>query len=157
MRLTWLVALLLGCANVLAATGSGEPSCAKNFIVLRKGPATSFPVSWRAARYMPFFRHEAKGAWVRVTDLEGESHWAQPRDLTSAYPCVAVKAMVATLRKEPTLAAPPADLKTVDRYTPLKKLETPGEWVKIEDETGRRAWIHESNIWKPMKVQSVKF
>lgn len=157
MRVTLLVALLLGAVSALAAPSRGEPSCAKNFIVLRKGPDSSFPVSWRAARYMPFFRHEAKGAWVRVTDLDGESHWAQPRDLTSAYPCVAVKATVATLRKEPKQGAPPADLKTVDRYTPLKRLESQGEWVHIEDETGRRAWIHESNIWKPMKVQSVKF
>ena len=64
---------------------------------------------------------------------------------------------VATLRREPSSTAQTLDLKTVDRYTPLKKLEVQGEWIHVEDETGRQAWVHESNVWKPMKIQSMDF
>lgn len=151
--------VVLAAVNAMAVTaaGSGDPVCAKNFTVLHKGPGVSYPVSWRVSRYMPFFRGESKNGWVRVTDLDGESHWAQPRDLTTAIHCVVVRSAVATLRREPSVSAPPSDLKTVDKFTPLKKIEVNGEWVKVEDDTGRTAWIHESNIWKPAKVQSVKF
>jgi uncharacterized protein YgiM (DUF1202 family) len=159
MRLTVVLFVLIVAVNAMAvtATGSGEPVCAKNFTVLRKGPGTTFPISWRVSRYMPFFRYETKNGWVRVTDLDGESHWAQPRDLTTSIHCVVVRANVATLRREPSVNAPTIDIKSVDKFTPLKKIEVNGEWVKVEDETGRTAWIHESNIWKPAKVQAVKF
>lgn len=152
-----LLVLLALSGVVMAAPEGGDPVCAKTQITLRKGPGSQYPVSWCAARFMPFLRQESKNGWVRVIDFEGESHWAPARDLSSVLHCVVVKTQVATLRKEPSMSAQPSDLKTVDRYTPLKKIESQGEWVKVEDETGRQAWIHESNIWKPMKVQSVKF
>ncbi len=107
---------------------------------------------------MPFMRQaERKSGWVRVEDLEGESHWAKPSDLTNRFRCVVVKTNVAVLRKEPSTSAPPVDLKTVDRYTPLKRLGNDREWMQVEDETGRTAWIHESQVWKPVNVQSISF
>jgi len=142
-------------ANV--STGAGDPTCAKNYITLRKGPGAQYPISWRVAKYMPFLRQESKNGWVKVQDLEGEIHWAQGKDLSSGLHCVVVRAAIATLRKEPSTTAPMAEIKTLDRYTPLKKLEMKDDWVKVEDETGRQAWIHDSNVWRPMKVQSMSF
>lgn len=137
--------------------GAGDPTCAKAPITLRKGPGPNFGLSWKVAKYMPFLKLENKGGWVKVQDLEGEIHWAQPRDLTSTISCVVVRSSTATLRLSPSASAPLAELKTVDRYTPLKKLEAQGEWLRVEDEAGHQAWVHESNIWKPVKVQSVTF
>ena len=161
MRLMLVLFVLLVAVNAMAVTaaGSGDPVCAKNFTVLHKGPGVSFPVSWRVSRYMPFFRNESKNGWVKVQDLEGETHWAPSHDLSSGsgMHCVVVRSAVATLRKEPSANAPLSDLKTLDRYTPLKKLDVKGEWIQVEDETERKAWIHDSNVWRPMRVQSVTF
>lgn len=136
---------------------AGDPVCAKSYITLRKGPGAKNAVSWKVAKYMPFMRTERKSGWSKVQDLEGEEHWAKSSDLSTAIRCVVVKTNVATLRKEPSASSPPIELKTVDRYTPFKRLEVDREWVQVEDETGRQAWVHESNVWKPVNVQSISF
>lgn len=137
---------------------AGDPVCAKDYTVLRKSPGARAPVSWRVSKYMPFMRSsERKSGYVKVEDLEGETHWAKSSDLTNRFRCVVVKTNVAVLRKEPSKEAPPMDLKTVDRYTPLKRIGNDREWMQVEDETGRQAWIHESQIWKPVNVQSISF
>jgi SH3-like domain-containing protein len=152
-----LAAFFIFQAHAADGKSPGDPACSKGYITLRKGPGPSFPVSWKVARYMPFLKFENKNGWVRVQDLDGETHWAQGKDLTSATHCLVVKSQVATLRREPSATGAPADLKTIDRYTPMKRLESQGEWLHVEDEAGRQAWIHESNIWKPVRVQSMEF
>lgn len=136
---------------------SGDPTCAKDTISLRKGPGPKFPVSWKASRFMPFLKVEAKSGWVRVVDLEGESHWAPRKDLSSGSHCVVVKSAAAPLRQEPSASAALAEIKSVDRYTAFKKLESKQEWIKVEDEAGHQAWIHESNVWKAVRVTAVNF
>lgn len=151
-------ALLLSFTLLYGATVyAGDPVCAKSYITLRKGPGEKNPVSWRVARYMPFMRLERKSGWAKVQDLEGEEHWAKNSDLSSQIRCVVIKTNIATLRKEPGSSAPTAEIKTVDRYTPFKRIGNDREWVNVEDETGRQAWVHETNVWKPVNVQSISF
>jgi SH3-like domain-containing protein len=138
--------------------GSAQAVCAKNYISLRAGPGTRHPVSWKVARNMPFLKLESKNGWNKVQDLEGEVHWARSGDLTTKTRCVVVKANVASLRMKPSMtASQPPELKTLDRYTPLKRLESDGEWIQVEAENGSKAWIHESNVWKPVIVNSFSF
>jgi len=106
---------------------------------------------------MPFVKMESKDSWVKVQDLDGETHWAQARDLTTSYSCVVVRSQIATLRKEPSTSAEPLELRTADKFTPFKKIEVDGEWVKIEDEAGRQGWVHHSTVWRPVKVLGVNF
>ena len=145
--------LLITCGVAAGA----EPLCAKAALSLRKGPGPQHPVTWRVAKHMPFLRLEKKSGWVKLQDLEGEVHWAKAGDLTSAVRCVVVKATVASLHKEASPTAPPPDLKTLDRYTPLKRLQTTRDWLQVEDEAGHVAWIHESQVWKPVTVNSFSF
>lgn len=147
----FFILVLLAGASLCEA----QPVCAKGYISLRKKPGG--PISWKVATHMPFVRLENKNGWSRVKDLDGEEHWAQTKDLTKDINCVVVKAQVATLRESPSGNAPPAELKTVDRFTPLKKIEASGEWLHVEDENGRQSWIHEANVWKPAVIQTMSF
>lgn len=150
--------LILVLAFMSLAAYAGDPVCARDYTVLRKNPGANAAISWRVTKYMPLMRQsERKNGYVRVEDLEGESHWAKNSDLTNKFRCVVVKTNVAVLRKEPSTSAQPADLKTVDRYTPLKRLGNDREWMQVEDETGRQAWIHESQVWKPVNVTAISF
>lgn len=106
---------------------------------------------------MPFFRVERRGSWAKLQDLEGEEHWAKTNEISNQIRCVVVKTNVAVLRKEPSNNAPTLEFKTVDRYTPFKRIDSDREWIKVEDETGRQAWLHESQIWKPVTVNSISF
>ncbi len=151
-----LLLLPLFCAT-LAAAQQSEPVCAKASSVLRKGPGAQHPVSWKVSRYMPFLKVDRKGQWTKVKDMEGEEHWVMTSDLTNKIRCVVVKTNIATLRREPSSSAQPMDFRTVDRYTPFKRIANNRDWVQVEDETGRQAWIHESQVWKPVIVQSITF
>lgn len=151
---TRIVLLLFAVAPALA---SAQPMCARTASTLRKGPGTQHPVSWKVAKYMPFLRLERKSGWLKLQDLEGEVHWGKASDFTSNYRCVVVKTNVAALHKEPSQASPATDLKTLDRYTPLKRVGDQRDWLKVEDEAGRAAWIHESQVWKPVIVNSFSF
>jgi SH3-like domain-containing protein len=148
-----MIMVSLGSLGAWAAT----PVCAKRMAMLRKSPNAKAPVSWRAAKYMPFLRTDSRSGWAKLEDLDGEIHWAKSSELTTQYRCVVVKTNVATLRSQPSAQAPPVDMVTADRYTPFKRLGNQREWVQIEDESGRRAWIHESQVWKPVIVNAISF
>lgn len=139
------------------AAYAGEPICAKGYITLRKGPSADQPVSWKVAKYMPFLKVDYKGSWSKVEDLDGETHWAKTADLSKQLRCVVVKTNIATLREKPGTTSPVADMRTADRYSPFKRLESERDWINIEDENGKRSWIHESQVWKPVMVQSISF
>ncbi len=156
-RNRYLKGLICGALLCLFSSARAESVCAKGYITLRKGPSADQPVSWRAAKYMPFVKSDYKGSWSKLEDLDGEVHWAKTSELTSKFRCIVVKTNVATLRQQPNPASPLAELRSVDRYTPFKRLENDRDWLQIEDESGRKAWIHESQVWKPVTIQSISF
>lgn len=108
---------------------------------------------------MPFMMLEKKNGWAKLQDLEGEIHFAKLADLNTKDRCVVVKVNVAVLRQKPSNTAPPAELRTVDKYTPFLRIENdnPSEWLEVMDETGSRAFIHENYVWKPVMVNSFTF
>lgn len=156
-RLGHLSLILALCLPAGPAWAAAEAMCAKNATSLRKGPGTQHAVTWRVAKNMPFLKLERKSGWYKVQDLEGEVHWARTQDLTSSFRCVVVKTNIASLHREPSPASPAQDLKTLDRYTPLKRVGDRRDWLQVENEAGQVAWIHESQVWKPVIVNSFSF
>ena len=131
--------------------------CAKSPMNLHAAPKDNAPVTWRAAKHMPFVRLDQKNEWAKLQDLEGVVHYAHARDITAKVRCVVVKSNVANLHKDPSGNAPAADLKTVDRYTPFLRIEDKGDWIQIKDESNRTAWIQKGQVWKPVTVNSISF
>jgi len=154
-----LIVFLFAALIVGSAPAAAQPACAKGYISLRKGAGAQFPTSWKVAKFMPFLILEKKSGWAKVQDLEGEVHWAKMSDLNTKDRCVVVKVNIATLRQQPSKTAPLAELRTVDRYTPFKRIENenPSEWIEVQDETGNRAFIHENYVWRPVMVNSFSF
>jgi SH3-like domain-containing protein len=150
----WALILLLALPGGQAAA---QAMCARRTVNLHKGAGYGTPVTWKVAKYMPFLRLERKGSWSKVQDLEGQVHWLPSRELTAGIRCVVIKTNVAKLHKDPQMSAPAAVLRTLDRYTPLKRIKDQSEWIQVEDEDGHRAWVHESQVWKPVLVQSFSF
>ncbi len=155
--LKWGLSGLLFSVAVSAKVWAADPACVKSAATLRKGPGSDKPVSWKVPQFMPFLKVDYKGSWSKVEDLDGEAHWIKTNELTAKFRCVVVKSNVATLRQGPSPSAPLAELRSVDRYTPFKRLANEKDWVQVEDETGRKAWIHESLVWKPVTVSAITF
>lgn len=145
--------------TLVGGRAAAQSACAKGYISLRKGPGSNHPVSWKVAKYMPFLILEKKQGWGKVQDLDGEVHWAKLTDLNTKDRCVVVKVQVAVLRSKPNNSSAPHKIRTVDRYTPLLRIETdnPSEWLEVALEDGSRAWIHENYVWKPVVVNSFSF
>jgi SH3-like domain-containing protein len=132
--------------------------CARSsFVTLYDEPSAKGNVTWKVAKYMPFVKVDHKGPWIKVTDLDGAFHWARSRDFRSDIRCVVVKTNVAKLRAEPKPDAPLAAIKTVERFTPFKRLAEEEVWILVEDESGNKAWISETNVWKPTSVTPIAF
>ena len=139
------------------AEAAVQPVCARAATSLRKGPGTQFPVTWKVAKFMPFLSLQRKSGWSKVQDLEGDVHWVRSVDVTNKVRCVVVKTSVAALHKQPNANSPAEDFKTLDRYTPLKRIGDEPDWLQVEDEAGHKAWIHSSQVWKPVLVNSFTF
>lgn len=107
---------------------------------------------------MPLVQLDRRGAWIKVQDLDGETHWAQSKDVTSKGRCVVVKALSTKLRIKPSSKAPTFEIPSVDRYTAFKRLESdPESWYWVEDEVGNRAWVRSTDVWRPVKVSNIGF
>lgn len=124
---------------------------------LRAGPGTNQKITWTVGRYMPLKRVEAKNGWVKVTDLDGETHWIVSSAVSSRIQCVVVKKSFANLRRAPATNAAPADIPLADRYTPFKKIERDGAWLQVEDSYRLRYWVNDTNMWWPVTRSALKF
>lgn len=154
-----MIRILLAIAVTVAAQlANAQAVCVqmKN-AQLRKGPGTSFPVTWAVGQYMPFMKVGEKNGWAEVKDLDGQTHWVIGRALTQKYACAVVKTKQARLRRGPSLRSPASEPEFVDRYTPFKKLDRDNGWIKVQDDHRTEYWVSEVNLWMPTTTTKVAF
>ncbi len=106
---------------------------------------------------MPLVELDKKGSWIKVSDLDGVTHWAPAAALTNRFQCLAIKVNQATLRIGPGYDQPPAELPSVGKYAAFKRIEFDPPWYLVEDEDRDVFWVHEKQVWKPLKVQSLTY
>lgn len=125
--------------------------------ILRKGPGTSFPVTWTVGQNMPFLRLSEKAGWSEVKDLDGQVHFVSSRVLSAKFQCGVVKAKVAKIRRDGGKAPASTSLETADRYTPFRKVDRDGSQILVQDEYKAEYWIAESALWTPAVRTQVAF
>jgi SH3-like domain-containing protein len=124
---------------------------------LRAGPGPKHPITWKVGKYTPLVEIRKSGNWYEVEDMDGEKHWVYAPNTSRKMVCVAVKVTTARIRKGPGAQAELAELRQVDRYTPFKRLDVQEEWAEVEAPWGETYWMHESTLWRPVKVARVNF
>lgn len=125
--------------------------------VLRKGPGAKFDKTWVVSKYMPFLKLDMKSGWLKLQDMDGQVHYGRAADFSQSIRCVVVKSNTAETRQGPGTSFPYGDFKTLDRYTPLKRVGIDTGWVQVENDLGMKSWVQESKLWHPVKMQAVKF
>lgn len=157
----WMFLSVLGgfsLASVVSAPAYAQAVCSKSSVtVLRKAPNAKAEKSWVVTKYMPFMILEVKPGWLKLQDLEGQSHYGRAADFSQKFRCVVVKSSTAESRQGPGGKFPYADFKILDRYTPLKRLDAQDGWVQVENDLGLKSWVPESKVWHPVKVQTLTF
>lgn len=106
---------------------------------------------------MPLLDIEQKGGWYKVKDLDGEIHWVYSTLVSRSHQCLVIKSSRASLRTGPGSKYPNAKLRSADKYTPFKKLDSEGPWYLVEDVDGSQFWVHENLTWRALKVQKIGF
>src|SRR5690606_37748779 len=124
---------------------------------LRTGPSSKKPISWTVGKYTPLMEVRRQGSWIEVEDMDGEKHWVHKSVVTNSIVCVSVQVNSARLRKSPGTNAETADIRQVDRYTAFKRIDAQGEWYEVQAGWGEIYWIHESTVWRPVRVTRLSY
>lgn len=106
---------------------------------------------------MPLERLSQQNGWSRVRDLRGQIHWVISKNVTTNASCAVVKVRTAALVKGSGGNGGPADFRVADRYTPYKRIEREGEWIRLEDDFRGTYWTKVTNLWIPMRRSRVSF
>lgn len=114
---------------------------------LRQGPGTKHEKLWEVYQYMPFRKLDAKGSWLKVSDVDGDIYWIYKKLTTEDYHCAVIKIDKANLREGPGTNFSQVSWSPRDKYYSMKVLNIEGKWVRIEDYEGDVAWIHRSLVW----------
>lgn len=115
---------------------------------LRKGPGTSYEVSWLTFKYMPLVKIAQKGKWFKVRDFENDTHWVHKSVVTDKFKCAVVKQKVANLRTGPgTKFKPAADTPKAERTMTYKYVKSKGRWAKIKDHWDDPYWVYRNLVW----------
>ena len=111
---------------------------------LREGPGREHRITWEVNRFMPLIQIGQEGDWIKVRDVDGDTHWIFGELVTERIDCVTIKELRANVRKRPTSAS--SKWFTVEKYTSFKRVETKGKWVNIEYE-GESMWLFHTLVW----------
>jgi SH3-like domain-containing protein len=122
---------------------------------LRSEPSSKAKITWVAGQYTPLVELSRRGSWIEVQDMDGRKHWVYNTNVTSKYVCVSVRTGTAKVRTSP--GGEIADMRQFDKYTAFKRLDVSGEWYEVQSVWGTNYWIHESTVWRPVRVTNVKF
>jgi SH3-like domain-containing protein len=98
-----------------------------------------------------------QGPWIEVTDVDGQTHWANKRDVSSRMSCVVVKTNTTKLRAGPGKTFDMAGLGVVDKYSAFLDLGGEDGWTQVVDDAGEKAWVNLDHIWKPSKKLRMSF
>ena len=115
---------------------------------LRAGPGKNFRITWEVNKYMPLVQVDKKGDWIKVKDVDGDTHWVFKTLLDAKLKCVTVRSARANIRKGPSASG--RQLYTVEKYTSFKLVGKKRKWVQIAYGK-KKMWVFHTLIWPPPK------
>ena len=124
---------------------------------LRSKPSSKGKLIWTVGKYMPLIQVKRKGSWYQVKGLEGKKMWISSGLVTSRIDCAVIRVPSSILRKGPGKRFPTTPLRIAYKYTPFKKMDRDGAWLKLKDDFGYDHWVHESNLWEPLEYTRLNY
>ena len=115
---------------------------------LRAGPGKNHRVTWAVNKYMPLVQVDRKGDWIKVKDVDGDTHWVFHTLVDSKLKCVTIKSNKANIRKSPGSGG--KRLYTVGKYTSFKLVGMKRKWVQISYGK-KKMWVFHTLVWPPPK------
>ena len=114
---------------------------------LRRGPGTTWPVTFEVQQYMPLKKLSKQKGWYRVEDVDGQKHWIREDLVTARYHCATIKDKFANLRKGPGKNFPMVAASPGDKYLSFRWIGEKDGWLKLEDRDGDEVWVLKDLVW----------
>ena len=111
---------------------------------LRAGPGLEHKITWEVNRHMPLIQVDQKGDWIKVRDVDGDSHWIFHELVSDKIKCVTVSQTRANIRRRPSGSA--EKWFTVEKYTSFELGKKGGKWVEILFE-GEKMYAYFTLLW----------
>lgn len=152
MKITTGRALGIAGGLLLSLIWVGGEAAAQTYCVkaaranLRAGPGKNFRITWEVNRHMPLVHVDKKGDWIKVKDVDGDTHWVFHSLVDAKLKCVTVKTAKANIRRVPSATG--RQLYTVEKYTSFKLVGKKGKWVQIAYGK-KKMWVFHTLIWPP--------
>jgi SH3-like domain-containing protein len=121
-------------------------SAAKDGVTVRANPAADADASWEIFDKFPLRVKKRQGAWLQVSDFEGDTGWIQESLVTGAKSVIVSKKRI-NLRQDPN-SDTNNPVVAVVRYgvvfTPLEKKD---DWLKVRYADGTEGWLNKDLVW----------
>jgi SH3-like domain-containing protein len=111
---------------------------------MRSGPGTNHEILWSVGKYYPVDTLKKSGSWYKIRDFEGDEAWIH-ESLLKAIPAVIVKAPLVNIRENPGTDS--RILFQGEKGVSFRRLETKGNWFKVQHADGEVGWVHKSLVW----------
>ena len=124
---------------------------------LRAAPSATSQLLWTVGKYMPLLEVGRKGAWYKVKDVDGKIAWIFRDLVSSRIDCAVIRVSSSILRNGPGKRFPKTPLGRAFKYSPFKKIERDGGWLKLQDDYGKKHWVFENNIWEALEYSRLSY
>lgn len=140
------IALTLFLTLVLASTATARMISVSSYVAnIHSSPSLNeYNVVLQAPRYYPLSVKGSQDRFYRVVDYQGRSGWIHD-SVVSNTPTVIVNIRRANIRSGPGTNNSIAFRARLG--VTFKVLDTRGDWIRIEHESGRTGWIFEELVW----------
>ena len=138
--------VLTGAMTIAAKPVLGKMLCVSaSRAYLRSGPGRQYkPPTWTVHRYMPLLEIKRQDGWVKVKDVDGETHWIKSNLVTDKIKCVTIKYARANIRSRPNTNS--RVWFKVEKYTSFELLGKLPKWVKLNYH-GEVMWVFHTLVW----------
>ncbi len=113
---------------------------------LRSGPGTDYAILWELGLGYPLKVIDRKGAWIKISDFEGDEGWVH-KDLVAKTPHLIVKKKSINVRNGPgTKYKMIGKAKYGVVFKTLQRSKNKN-WVKVKHENGLTGWVRRDLLW----------
>jgi len=121
-------------------------SAAKDGVKVFKNPSPEAEAVWEIFDKFPLLVKKHQGAWLQVTDYEGDTGWIHDSLVTGDRSVIVCKKRI-NLRQDPNSDTNNPLVAVARQGVVFSPLEKQGDWLKVRYVDGTEGWLNKTLVW----------